>query len=499
MSVAVEGVVLGIGTAFWLGLLIELLLKGSLVLAAGLAVTYLARRRSAAFRSLVWTLVFVAIATGPWLALGRGVGIAVVPQRLVDHGFRMRLTDRAGGAEATELGRPSHREHGQPVAGLPHWSRLAIWVWLAGVVVLLAHLLRALVAGCLSLAATRPPRQGEPGGPGGFPAPRLASGRRVEIRLGETEAVPFVIGFWHPILVLPARAARWQPPALRAALLHELAHIERGDYCRLALVRLVCAVCWFNPLVWLAARRAALAIEIACDDRVVAAGTRSVDYARQLLDEAARINQSALPCHALAAMAATNLEERMTMILDHRTIRQPLSPSATAAVVGIAMLTVLPLVAAPLIDRVENPAPTTVGAPADPPPAAAPAERATAAADPQPAATEGARIAIKDGVLASELDQLLGHLRRGEKRDGRIHADLPDELAGSIVERIFALLPASEGRVEMVIVTANDIRMKISVYREGSECTPARDIALKIRDDDGKGVSYSLTLRCEGS
>ena len=90
-------------------------------------------------------------------------------------------------------------------------------------------------------------------------------------------------GLLRPVIVLPAEAGGWPASERRHALLHERSHVDRGDWAIQLMTRLVCAVYWFHPLVWLAARRLFLEAERACDDRVLLAGARSTDYAKQLL------------------------------------------------------------------------------------------------------------------------------------------------------------------------------------------------------------------------
>jgi len=148
----------------------------------------------------------------------------------------------------------------------------------------------------------------------------LAIDRTVEIRIASAQThgkvpTPMTWGAWRPWIVLPADAESWPEERLRAALLHEAAHIRRWDYVTIVLLaRIVVALYWYNPLVWYAARRLRIESELACDDLVLTAGHMSgPDYAHCLLDVArnARRNSAA----AVSMAQTSRIEQRLRAIL----------------------------------------------------------------------------------------------------------------------------------------------------------------------------------------
>ena len=80
--------------------------------------------------------------------------------------------------------------------------------------------------------------------------------------------MPMVCGVWRPQIVMPRSAADWSDARCRVVVLHELAHIKRRDCLTQVVAQMVCATYWFNPIVWLAARRLRAERERACDDLV---------------------------------------------------------------------------------------------------------------------------------------------------------------------------------------------------------------------------------------
>ena len=85
------------------------------------------------------------------------------------------------------------------------------------------------------------------------------------------------------MVLLPETAETWPESRRHVVLLHELAHIKRQDCLVQMLVQLVCALYWFNPMVWYAARQLRIERELACDDAVIQVGTVPAEYATHIL------------------------------------------------------------------------------------------------------------------------------------------------------------------------------------------------------------------------
>ena len=81
--------------------------------------------------------------------------------------------------------------------------------------------------------------------------------RQCRVRRSDAVAVPMMWGFFRPVILLPTEANSWEPERLRAVLLHELAHVQRRDWLMQTIAQITCAVYWFNPIVWVVARRMA--------------------------------------------------------------------------------------------------------------------------------------------------------------------------------------------------------------------------------------------------
>lgn len=97
---------------------------------------------------------------------------------------------------------------------------------------------------------------------------------------------PAVTGLLCPTLLLPAEFGReFTPAETRLVLKHELMHLKRGDLPLNALMCVLMALHWFNPLLWIAFIKIRADREAACDAQVLQDATRDhrVAYGHALL------------------------------------------------------------------------------------------------------------------------------------------------------------------------------------------------------------------------
>ena len=132
---------------------------------------------------------------------------------------------------------------------------------------------------------------------------------KVEVATSPSVSSPMALGILRPIIVFPADLVeKLRTAELALVLMHELAHVRRWDNLTMLLHRLVAAVLFFHPAVWLCGRMLRREAEQACDDLVVCATGRSEAYARGLAhvaERAAHLNPLMRRIPTMNAFAAT--------------------------------------------------------------------------------------------------------------------------------------------------------------------------------------------------
>jgi beta-lactamase regulating signal transducer with metallopeptidase domain len=114
---------------------------------------------------------------------------------------------------------------------------------------------------------------------------RLHIARPVRLLQSTLVDVPTVIGWFKPVVLLPASTlAGLAPDQLEAILAHELAHIRRHDYLVNLLQTVVETLLFYHPAVWWLSKRIRAERENCCDDLAVGLCGDPVTYARALAD-----------------------------------------------------------------------------------------------------------------------------------------------------------------------------------------------------------------------
>lgn len=345
--------------------LVLLLAKATLILLLALAVTRVMRAATAGARHLVWLVALVAIVLVPVLAawgpiavpvLERGADAAHAGAGYPDAAQPPSFAggDRSGAPaplagdvpRAADSG-PAAGPAGHPVAvaggSFPIGTALrAIGVvWLA----VLGAILASLLVGVIRVRKVI--RGGTVIEEPGWLEPLWEIADRVGLDdppvLVRSTAVkmPFACGLLQPTIVLPDDSSSWPLDRRRAVLLHELAHIRRRDILGHLLGRVACAVYWFHPLVWAAARELRAESERACDDLALSCGARPADYAEHLLDIVSSVRGDATPAVAVAMARRQEFEGRMLAILDpDLPHRLPGRAQSLALIASLAVVTI---------------------------------------------------------------------------------------------------------------------------------------------------------------
>ena len=108
--------------------------------------------------------------------------------------------------------------------------------------------------------------------------------RRIRVAVTDKLTSPAVVGVIVPTLILPLTLlTTLTPEQIRFILLHELAHIRRGDYFANLFQLFIEALLFFNPAVWWISHQVRREREACCDALAIKLSGAPVDYARTLL------------------------------------------------------------------------------------------------------------------------------------------------------------------------------------------------------------------------
>ena len=268
--------------------------QGSVLVALALVLTR-GRRIPPSWQAAVWRVGMVKFVL-PWAP--------ALPWSIAD-----LIASLRGDAPAAAISLVPTTASVAPVGSPSILWPVLVAVWAAGA---LFVIVRANVAERAALANARR----APEAPADAQALLLSlTHRHVRLVVGDAAIGPYVIGLVQPIIVVPPALLAARPnetKLLRAALLHELAHVRRFD----ALGRLVQltarAAFWWFPVVAFASRRLDAAREAACDVRALEVGQiERPAYARLLL----QMSQLRTSASGTALAAPYALDQRIASVL----------------------------------------------------------------------------------------------------------------------------------------------------------------------------------------
>ncbi len=169
----------------------------------------------------------------------------------------------------------------------------------------------------------------------------------VSLRLSDAVNTPAVCGVFRPVILLPkALAEKLDKSQMQAVLLHELAHIRRGDLGLGHLQTALQILYFYNPFLWLANAAIRRAREEAVDEMVlVAMADEAAVYPETLLNVA----KFSLTAPRLAFGFAGVLESKSTLGARIRLmLHRPWPTSAKLGIPATAALLLLALALLPM-------------------------------------------------------------------------------------------------------------------------------------------------------
>ena len=160
--------------------------------------------------------------------------------------------------------------------------------------------------------------------------------RKIDVRMWENIASPFMTGVIKPTLVLPK--AELSDEQLHNILCHEMTHFKRHDILYKWFAEFVKCVHWFNPVIRYVTRQISTECEISCDMAVTKnmSDGEKMSYINTILSLLPTGKSKQLPLTTQMASSKKILKRRFIMIKNKKTTSRFMS--VISAVIAVAML-----------------------------------------------------------------------------------------------------------------------------------------------------------------
>ena len=307
--------------------LMDVQFRGLILILVALGLSWIVRKRSPYFETVIWRGMFVGLAAIPLLAwLIPAVAISL-PREMVMHRDAPRLSLKSP-SEPFSVSYPENEtplipERGEALrhrtklqaepnpaaSGFQSTDVLAVksvvehqiraeasegksfshfqWagiLWLTGAVLMLLRFAAAFATRRRLCQASTLIKQGQCLAEANELCRQLHIEAGAILRTHPQVKSPLSWGWRRPVIILPAEFERWTSRTLRLVLQHELNHFAHRDAWFRMIAELTLIFYWPNPLVWTTLHRFRLAEELVTDAAVLDHGEPADQYAELLLN-----------------------------------------------------------------------------------------------------------------------------------------------------------------------------------------------------------------------
>ncbi|MFC1477799.1 M56 family metallopeptidase, partial [candidate division KSB1 bacterium] len=365
----------------WIEIILDMMVKGTFLLCAAFGAVFMWRRARASVRHFYWSVVLSGIILLPLLSvvlpawemniftldvpqeMHTSETAGAIPPEYEQNGvpgqetiYLNMLTDtekslnNRSGSQGFGQYLANYREYFSQVYTILsdtvnrlHWAVWLLLIWLSGALIILVRFLVNLIGPRLMIMRAVPVKDRDFCALAAESARKLGVTRNVRLLESKWIAVPLAWGWFRPAVVLPEEAGSWPENLKEAVLLHELAHIKRGDFLSTVIANFASVIYWFNPMIWISLRQLYKECESACDELVLSTGAKPAEYAENLLEIARALNIKTWSSPLGLAMARKiHLEERVMAILRKKHTAS-INPFARISICIVAVSLLVPL------------------------------------------------------------------------------------------------------------------------------------------------------------
>lgn len=177
---------------------------------------------------------------------------------------------------------------------------------------------------------------------------RLGLPRPIGLRLSPNASSPAVCGLLHPTILIPhALAPRLHSQDLEAVLLHELAHVKRGDLWVNLVQTLLQIAYFYNPLLWLANAMIRRIREQAVDEAVLVAMGETAQRYPETLVSIGKLAFARRPALSLRLIGVVESRSALTGRIKH-ILSRPMPKTARLGILGLLVIVVVAFVVLPM-------------------------------------------------------------------------------------------------------------------------------------------------------